>query len=51
MRAHLTSPLTEIEPHTAITKQQKKVRRKDSDRKEYKEIILEEKNFEEQVLR
>ena len=39
---HLTNSLIEIEPHTAIIKTNlKKIRRKDRDRKEYKESNLE----------
>ena len=45
---YLISWLTEIERQTAITNQ-KKERRKDSDRKRYKEMNLEKLNFEEQV--
>ena len=37
----LTISLTEIEPHNAIKTNMKKVRRKDSSRKEYKESNLE----------
>ena len=38
---HLTSSLTEKEPHTAITNQPEDVMRKYSNRKEYKESSLE----------
>ena len=37
---YLTSSLTEIEPHTAITNQPDEVRKKDNDRKLYKESNL-----------
>ena len=41
--------MTEIEPHTAKTNKPEKVRRRDIERKEYKESNQEQQNFEDQV--
>ena len=46
---YLITSLTEIEPHTAITNQPEESKEKDSNKKEYKESNLEQRNFEEQV--